>query len=73
LSIWTQEELDQEIAEWKTALRACSKGQSYSIEGRELTRSDLSEIRKTLHWLEREKAKLEVGSGPYLLKGRPKR
>jgi len=73
LSIWTREELEQQIAEWKKALTACSKGQSYSIEGRDLTRSDLSEIRKTLKFLEAELARLDKGTGPFFLPGRPKR
>ena len=73
MSIWTIDELEEQIAAWKAALRAVSKGHSYSIEGRTVTRADTEEIRKTLRFLEGEKVKLQTGSGPFMLPGRPKR
>ncbi len=73
MSIWTEAELYEQIADWKQALKACSKGQTVEMAGRKLGMSDLPEIRKTLRFLEAEKVDLLQGSGPYLLPGRPKR
>jgi len=54
MSIWTHEELLDLIARWKAAYKAASSGQSYSINGRSLTRQNLSEIRSQLDFLQRE-------------------
>ncbi len=73
MSIWTLEELDEQIATYKQALLYCSKSQSYTVGQRTLSRADLPEIRRTLRWLEREKEVLEGKAGPQMLRGRPKR
>lgn len=57
LSLYTDEELDAEIAAWKAALRDVSMGQSYTIRGRELTLASLSEIKATLTDMAREKGR----------------
>lgn len=64
-SIWTLAELDEQIAAFKAALLALSTSQSYrQSDGRELTRADLPEIRDTLDYLAKERARLV--SGPAL-------
>ena len=46
------------LAEYKTALMKISVGgQSYKIGPRELTRANLSEVRKTINWLENQIAR----------------
>ena len=70
-SIWTLEELDQQITAHKKALLALSTSQEYMVEGRKLVRADLPEIRNTLDWLAKERAKL-TGSRPHVIvAGRP--
>ena len=54
MSIWTREELLQLISSWKAAYKAASAGQSYTIDGRTLTRQNVSEIRNQLSYLERQ-------------------
>ena len=54
MSIWTREELLQLISSWKAAYKAASAGQSYTIDGRTLTRQHVSEIRHQLSYLERQ-------------------
>ena len=54
MSIWTREELLQLISSWKAAYKAASSGQSYTIDGRTLTRQNVSEIRAQLSYLERQ-------------------
>lgn len=76
-SIWTIEELDAQIAAWKTALLNLSKSQEYTIttEGgsRRLTRADLPEVRNTLHFLQAEKAGLAGACRPVIFRMRPAR
>lgn len=73
MSVWTEEELDQQIEEYKRALSACSRAQSYTIAGRTLTRADLPKIRSHLEWLKRQKEVLQGYPGPIKRRGRPKR
>ena len=54
MSIWTREELLQLISSWKAAYKAASAGQSNTIDGRTLTRQNVSEIRNQLSYLERQ-------------------
>lgn len=54
MSIWTREEILQLISSWKAAYKAASSGQSYTIDGRTLTRQNVSEIRNQLSYLERQ-------------------
>lgn len=73
MSIWTLDELEEQIAEYKAALKACSKSQSYTVGQRTLSRADLPEIRRTLRMLEHEKRRIESGPTPRTLKGKPRR
>lgn len=51
MALYTKEEVTAEIALWKQALSACATGKTYTIDGRQLTRYDLAEIRRHLLWL----------------------
>lgn len=70
MSIWTIEELDEQIAIYKDALAKAASGQYISIAGRMLTQQNLSEIRKTLKYYEAERNKLVRGYGPIAVQGR---
>lgn len=48
----TLAEAETALAAWEKALTAVSRNQSYSIEGRSLTRADVAEVRETIDWLE---------------------
>ena len=52
-SLYTIDEIDEEIASWKAALKACATGKSYTIDGSTLTRQDIGAIRDHLAWLMR--------------------
>ena len=69
-SIWTREELLEDIALYKRAIRACASGSSYTIGTRSLTRQDLAELRRHLDYLTFELAALEGRRGPVLVEGR---
>ena len=69
-SIWTKEELLEQIADWKAALKACQRGKSYTIGSRQLTRYDLPQIWDQLKRLQEELAALEGNSGPTLVQAR---
>lgn len=58
MSIWTKEELQKQIKEYKEALLACTSGKSYSIGSRSLTRSDMQEIKNMLDYFEGELNKI---------------
>lgn len=74
MSIYTIEEINEQIKLWKDALTAMSTSQSYPMpNGRSLTRADLSSIREHLEWLNNEKNKIVSGSGPRILQGVPRR
>ncbi|MFI3270782.1 MAG: DUF6148 family protein [Pseudomonadota bacterium] len=61
---WKKEELEELLALWKAAYRAASTGQSYTIQGRTLTRYDLPEIRAQIEYLSNQLDILEgKGSG----------
>lgn len=70
ISIWTRAELDEQIALYKRALKACASGASYTIGSRQLTRQDLADIREHLTYLAGELAALNSGRGPLLVEGR---
>ncbi len=61
MSICTREELEAMAASWKAALNALASGavQSYSIDGRSLTRYDLPKIRSMLEWIAGQLAELD--------------
>jgi len=72
-SIWSREELLSLLADWKAAYKAASTGKSYMIQGRTLTRYDLSEIRGQLSYLENELAALDGRRGPAFVRARFRR
>jgi hypothetical protein len=51
MPLYTREEIASEISRWKDALKACATGKTYTIDGRQLTRYNLDEIRRHLEWL----------------------
>jgi hypothetical protein len=69
-SIWTREELHEQIAQYKRALLKCASGSSYTIGTRSLTRQDLAEIRNHLSYLAGELAALDGRRGPLIVQGR---
>ena len=69
-SIWTRQELLDEIDLYKRALKACASGSSYTIGSRSLTRQNLQELRDHLDYLSAELAALEGRRGPVLVQGR---
>lgn len=73
MSIWSREELLSLLADWKAAYKAASTGKSYMIQGRTLTRYDLSEIRGQLSYLENELAALDGRRGPAFVRARFRR
>ncbi|MBL3582613.1 hypothetical protein [Oleidesulfovibrio alaskensis] len=58
MSIWTLEELNGLIEEWKQALKAVASGRSYSIGGQSVSHYSLSDIQQQLSYLEGERSKL---------------
>lgn len=54
----TLEQAQASLANYEAALNAVSRNQSYEIEGRQLRRADLAEIRNTIDWLERKISRL---------------
>lgn len=47
-----------ELALWLDASTALSKGQTFALNGRSLTRSDASEVRKMINYWSRQEATL---------------
>lgn len=73
-TIWTREEFLDLIACWKAVHKAASTGKSYTVQGRTLTRYDLSEIRQQLIYLQDELAALNTGRrGPAIVLARVRR
>ncbi len=60
MAIFTAAEVEEQLQAWKTALLKVSLGQEYAIQGRRLTRADISEIRRTLSFLARERSQIEA-------------
>lgn len=69
-SIWTEQELREEIDLYKRAIKACASGSSYTIGSRSLTRQNLKELREHLDYFAGELAALEGRRGPVLVQGR---
>ena len=71
---YTLEEAEAELAVWKNAKRAAATGKSYTIEGRSLTRHNLSEINAEI---DRFTAIVDAlsggGSGPTFVQARVRR
>lgn len=72
-SLWTRQELEALIKEWKNALMSAASGSSYKIDGRELTRQDIDDIKKMLAYLEDELDKLDGQGGLTIVIARPRR
>lgn len=70
MAIFTEQELDEQIAAFKEALLALAVNQSYKLGKREYVRADLEEIRKTLKFLDQERSNLRSGAGPKFVQGR---
>lgn len=75
VSIWTEEELREQIAAWKQALLSASTGKSYTIGSRTLTAHDLPQIRQQLEWLHGQLSMLSegCGAGPRFVRAMPRR
>lgn len=78
MAIFTLPEIESQIAAYKQALLAVAGGKSFRMmnigsSDRIWTSEDTAEIRKTLEWLDCERTKLTIGSGPQILVGRPRR
>ena len=69
-SIWTEQELREEIDLYKRTIKACASGSSYTIGSRSLTRQNLKELREHFDYLAGELAALEGRRGPVLVQGR---
>ncbi len=67
-TLWTLEELDAQIADWKAALLAVSSGRFYTISGQSVSHYSLPEIREQLAYLQRERQLLLAAQS-----GRPRR
>jgi hypothetical protein len=63
MAIFTLAEIENQITAYKDALLAISTGKEYAIGGKSMKREDLSEIRKTLEWLDGERQQLLSSSG----------
>lgn len=59
--MWTLQEARQYLQIWIDASLAVATGQSYKIGRRELTRANLSEIKKQIDFWRSEVARLESG------------
>ena len=66
--LFTEAELEAQVAAYKKALTALSKAQSYRINlggtERLVTKADLPEIRTTLEWLQKQRMGNATGGGP---------
>lgn len=72
--MWTLIEARQYLQIWVDASLAVATGQSYKIGRRELTRANLSEIKKQIDFWRSEIARLESGrqSGMRILRSIPR-
>lgn len=70
MSIWTKEELQEQIKAYKEALLACSSGKSYSIGSRSLTRSDIPQILETLSYFEAELNKINKVQSSFIARAK---
>lgn len=73
MSVWTHQELQNHIAACKKALLAATTGESYSIEGRSLTRQKIEALRSQLAYYESELAKLDGKGSIAVIPMRPRR
>ncbi|SKA83723.1 hypothetical protein SAMN02745702_02925 [Desulfobaculum bizertense DSM 18034] len=73
IMVWTKEELQEQLTQWKQALLRVSGGKSYTIGSRALTLQDVAEIRTTITFLRDELRALSGESGPIVVVGRVRR
>jgi hypothetical protein len=53
------------LTKYTTCLEAISLGQSYEINGRQMTRANLREVRDTIDWLEKKIDNASDASGGF--------
>ena len=72
--MWTLPEAKEYLQIWVNASLSVSTGQSYKIGRRELTRANLSEIKKMIDFWRSEVARLESGrkAGVRILRSIPR-
>ncbi len=70
MALYTLDEVEQEISDWKAALNAVKNGKEYSIGARKLVKNNSAEIIETLTWLSKQKAEIINGSRVVLRQGR---
>ncbi len=74
IPLFSEVELDAQLAAYKKALTALASAQSYEMEldgeRHKLTRADLPEIRTTLEWLQKQRTTNAIGNGPQAFAGR---
>lgn len=58
----TSAQITTAIDRYNECLLAIGLGQSYEINGRQMTRANLKEVRETIDWLERKQAALSTDS-----------
>lgn len=77
IPLFTSSEIDTQIAAYKAAMLDVAGGKRVKFAGggteRDITSEDLPELRKQLEWLQGERVKLSIGSGPQFLPARPRR
>lgn len=73
MSSWTLPEAKEYLQVWVNASLSVATGQSYKIGRRELTRANLSEIKKMIDFWRSEVARLESGrkAGARILRSIP--
>ena len=74
MSVFTLQELDEQIAAYKAALKKLATShQSMEIDGMKFTRADLPQVRKTLDWLSAERTRVLGRNRAVTVVGRPSR
>lgn len=73
MSIWTREELLTQISAAKKALLAAATGESYSVDGRSLTRQKIESLKNHLTYLQAELAALDGKGTLGIFPMRPRR
>lgn len=70
--LFTDAELDAQIAAYKAALTALASSAEYTMDfggmRQTVRKADLPEIRTTLEWLQKQRVGNAVGSGPQLFR-----
>ena len=71
MALYTKDELDAEIIQYKRAISALSRAKEYSSGNFRVVRSELPELRAHLEWLGKQHDALEAGgsSGGVIVQG----